>query len=136
MDRPADRDQGPLLVDAMNVIGSRANGWWHDPATAVRRFVAELQALAEAAPEQPVVVVVDGPPVDGLPEGRHGAVEVRYARRTGRDAADDRIVELVAEADGVAVVVTADRGLRDRVRELGAAVRGPRELLDHLGALP
>jgi hypothetical protein len=40
---------------------------------------------------------------------------------------DDRIVELVA-AEGAGrpvIVVTADRGLRDRVTALGAEVRGP-----------
>jgi uncharacterized protein YaiI (UPF0178 family) len=43
---------------------------------------------------------------------------------------DDTIVDLLRAADGgrVRAVVTADRGLRDRVIELGALVLGPRAL--------
>lgn len=51
-------------------------------------------------------------------------VEVVEAPGSG----DDRIVELVREADRGpdCVVVTADRGLRARVAALGAQVAGPR----------
>ena len=56
--------------------------------------------------------------------------------RGGRDAADDRIVELVG-ADpepGGLTVVTSDRELARRVRELGAQVIGAGELLRRLDA--
>ncbi|MEX2375217.1 MAG: NYN domain-containing protein [Dehalococcoidia bacterium] len=122
---------GTLYIDAMNVIGSRPDGWWHDRDAAVRRFVDDLQAYAEVAVTE-VVVVVDGRPSPGLPEGRHGAVEVRYAIGGGPGAADDRIVELVAAGGTATEVVTADRELRDRVQTLGARVLGPRALLDRL----
>jgi hypothetical protein len=51
---------------------------------------------------------------------------------------DDAIVAAVAGAGpaGDVTVVTADRGLRDRVQGLGAAVVGPRWLLDRLGSDP
>ena len=64
-----------------------------------------------------------------------------HATRRGRDAADDRIVALLAERSGVGApgsgadtVVTADRALRDRVRQLGAGILGPSVLLSELTA--
>jgi uncharacterized protein YaiI (UPF0178 family) len=68
-------------------------------------------------------VVFDRRPPD-LAAGRHGAVEVAFASRRGRDAADDEIVAMVAgdpEPAGERVV-TSDRRLAERVRDLGAAV--------------
>jgi predicted RNA-binding protein with PIN domain len=127
---------GRRIVDAMNVIGSRPTGWWRDRPAAVRRLVRRLQRLA-AADGRPITVVVDGYPLDGLAEGKHDGVEVLYASRAGRNAADDRIAEIVA-ADpnsGGLEVVTADRDLSDRVRRMGARVSGPGELLRQLDAL-
>ena len=114
-----------LIVDGMNVIGSRPDGWWRDRDGAKRRLVEALRAFADASGAD-VTVVLDGRALDGLPEGAHGAVEVRYAPRRGRDAADDRIVELVAadEEPSALTVVTSDAALRERVRALGAEVVG------------
>jgi len=125
-----------LVVDAMNVVGARPDGWWRDRAGAVRRLVGQLQDLAGET-DHPITVVVDGRPAPDLPEGEHDGVTVAYARRPGRDAADDRIVELLRtlpDLEDVAVV-TSDRGLADRVRSLGADVigaRGLRRVLDEL----
>lgn len=125
----------PLIVDAMNVIGSRPTGWWRDRDAAVRALADRLRAYAQAR-RIDVVLVVDGRPLDDLPEGAHGALDVRYARRPGRDAADDRIVELVDELanPAAATVVTADRELRRRVADRGTRSLGPRQLLDALEA--
>ena len=125
--------QGRLIVDAMNVIGSRPTGWWRDRDGAVRRLVARLQKLSD----RPVTVVVDGRPLADLPEGEHQGVRVIYASRPGRDAADDRIVELLdAEQDAPAFeVVTSDRALAERVRSRGGRVSGPQELLARLDRL-
>jgi predicted RNA-binding protein with PIN domain len=125
-----------VYVDAMNVIGSRPDGWWRDRDGAVRRLAARLQAFASHQDAE-VVLVVDGRPVTGLPDGPNGGILVRYARRSGRDAADDRIVELLGDRSGdlhdprggVAVVVTADRELGRRAQSSGAHVVGPRQLL-------
>jgi 8-oxo-dGTP diphosphatase len=54
-----------------------------------------------------------------------GRVRVVEARGSG----DDAIVALVRELPGRRVVVTADRELRDRCVEVGAAVLGPAWLL-------
>ena len=110
------------LVDGMNLIGSRPDRWWNDPDRAVRRLIGELERYAAATGDN-VTAVFDRRPPD-VEAGRHGAVEVAFASRRGRNAADHEIVELVA-ADpepGRLLVVTSDRQLAERVRDLGAVV--------------
>ena len=118
----------------MNVIGSRPDGWWRDRAGAARRLLADLQRLA-ASSDDDVTLVLEGRPLDDVPEGAHQGVEVLYARRPGRDAGDDRIVETVASAPdpSALVVVTSDRALAERARALGADVVGAGSLLTRLG---
>jgi predicted RNA-binding protein with PIN domain len=122
-----------LIVDGMNVIGSRPDGWWRDRDGAVRRLVAALDQPANVLGAQ-ITVVFDGRPLPDLPEGIYGQVTVRYATRRGPGAADDDIVQLVeADPDPAGLeVVTADARLRARVTALGATVSGPRALLDHI----
>jgi predicted RNA-binding protein with PIN domain len=128
-----------LVVDGMNVIGTRPDGWWRDRAGATRRLLTRLQALRRVTGE-PVTLVLDGRPLPDVPEGDHDDVRVLYARRGGRDAADDRLVEFVRDLDDTGdvtdvTVVTSDRGLRARAHELGATVVGAASLLadlDHL----
>jgi predicted RNA-binding protein with PIN domain len=106
------------LIDGMNVIGSRPTGWWRDRPRAMRELVEELERYAEATGDA-VTVVFDGRPHElGPPDG---LVEVVFASRRGRDAADDDIAELVA-GGSEAAVVTSDSGLSARVREHGAEV--------------
>ena len=109
-------DRERLVVDAMNVIGSRPTGWWRDRRGAMTRLVEELGRYAEGADED-VTVVLDSDPFDvGAP-----GLEVRFAGRA-RDAADDAIVEMLTghpQASSL-VVATSDRDLVRRARELGA----------------
>lgn len=122
-----------LLVDGNNVIGSVADGWWRDRPGAVRRLVARLQRLAATGADIEVVFDTRAP---DLPEGEHDGVIVRYATRRGRNAADERIVELVAARDASAIeVVTSDRDLADAVRALGATVTGAGSFLTRLDAV-
>lgn len=114
-----------LIVDGNNVIGARPDGWWRDRPGAVRRLLERLQRL-----DEPVVLVLDVPQAD-LSEGEHGNVTVRYATRRGRDAADDRIRELVVAG---ATVVTSDRALRRDVEAAGATVVGAGAFLARLDA--
>ena len=110
------------LVDGMNLIGSRPDRWWNDPDRAVRRLIGELDRYAAATGDE-VTAVFDRRPPDVEP-GRHGAVEVAFASRRGRDAADHEIVAMVAADPEPAgfLVVTSDRRLAERVRDLGALV--------------
>ena len=112
------------LVDASNVVGSRADGWWNNPAKADRRFLDELDAYARATGEE-VTVIFDRRLPDVAP-GRHGAVTVGFASRRGANGADDEIVALVdADPDPRHLrVVTSDRRLRERVEACGAPVNG------------
>ena len=110
------------LVDAMNVIGSRPDGWWRDRDAAARRLIEALRAL-----DGEVTVVLDA----GPPElaGRDGRFEVAIAPRRGRDAADDEIARrLAADPDPASItVVTSDAALAARAHALGAAVVGAGE---------
>ncbi len=114
-----------LVVDAMNVIGARPDGWWRDRAGAARRLVRNLERLARDRDER-VVVVLDGRPLPDLPEGERGDLLVLYAERPGPNAADRRIEEYVAADPDPAslLVVTSDADLARRVRALGARVEG------------
>ena len=124
-----------MVVDAMNVIGSRPDGWWRDRDGAVRRLVERTQALARQTSDD-ITVVADGRPLGDLPEGMHDGVQLLYARRGGRNAADDRIIELLEAMDGVSgvTVVTSDRDLSSRARDLGADVVGAKTFLERLDA--
>jgi uncharacterized protein YaiI (UPF0178 family) len=115
------------FIDAMNVIGSRPDGWWRDRDGAARRLIQQIRGWAQ----DPVTVVLDDGPDDLL--GTVGTVTVVRARRRGRNAADDEIVRLV-EGVSDAVVVTSDAELASRVRALGAEVMGAGSFLRTLGS--
>jgi hypothetical protein len=118
-----------LLVDAANVIGSRPTGWWRDRPGAARRFTESVRAsVREGRLEPPVVLVLEGRAQAGVDEGDLDGVEVVHAIGEG----DDTIASIARVRPGT-VVVTADRALAERVRAVGAEVRGPRWLLDRLG---
>jgi predicted RNA-binding protein with PIN domain len=109
------------LVDGMNVVGARPDGWWRDRGAAMARLAAALDAFARETGE-PVTVVFDGRPRDlGA-----GGVDVRFASRSGPNAADDDIAALAAaDADPPSLrVVTSDATLADRVGAAGAEVIG------------
>jgi rRNA-processing protein FCF1 len=112
-----------LIVDAANVMGSTPDGWWRDRRGAAERLRDRLARATDAdLAAAEIVLVVEGKArgVQSIPR-----VLVRDAPASG----DDAIVELVrAAGDRPVSVVTADRGLRERVRALGAGVRGPRSL--------
>jgi predicted RNA-binding protein with PIN domain len=108
------------LVDGMNVIGSRPDGWWRDRTGAMRTLVERLERFAAERSEE-VAVVLDGRPRELGPAGR---VEVAFAERRGPNAADDAIAERVAADPAPAElrVVTSDRALADAARGAGAVV--------------
>jgi predicted RNA-binding protein with PIN domain len=111
-----------LLVDGMNLLGTRPDGWWRDRPRAIARLAAELDRVAAAVGDD-VCVVFDGAPVP-LPALEHA--DVRFASRRGRNAADDDIAAKAASDRDPAslVVVTSDAALAERVRAAGARVQG------------
>jgi len=137
-----------VIVDTANVVGSRADGWWHDRLGAARRLRDELgpvardgidasllpggtAGLAGLFPE--ITLVVEGaarPLADERVADDHwweGAVRVLAAPRDG----DTTVVEAAQEAAAAGrptVVVSADRGLRARLGDSAQRV-GPNWLL-------
>ena len=112
------------LIDGMNVIGSRPDGWWRDLDSAVGRLAGCLASWM-AAEGVDATVVFDGRPPPGLDELDLGGLEIAFAGK-GR-AADDEIVRRVGiDPDPASVtVVTSDRPLAARARAAGAgAVTG------------
>ena len=108
------------VVDAVNVIGSRPDGWWRDRAGAIERLAAQLDRWAERSGER-VTVMLERRPRRPLPVE---LVEVEWAPEPGRDAADREIVRRLGEwiGEGEVTVVTSDRDLAAKAREAGAAV--------------
>ena len=98
------------IVDGNNVMGSRPDGWWRDRHGAQRRLVARLETFAEAR-DEPVTVIFDGRAHDA---GGGLRVAVRFARRSGRDAADDDVAAVVARHPDAVVVEGGDVGCRAR----------------------
>ena len=109
-----------VVVDGANVVGSVPDGWWRDRRGAAIRLRDRLRGYPE--PVEMVLVV------EGAARGVASVPGVRVESAPG--SGDDRIVELVRdEGSGRrCLVVTADRGLRARVTELGAEVAGPRAM--------
>ena len=117
-----------LVIDAANVIGSRPTGWWRDRPGAARRFTEQVRATVTAgALDPPVTLVLEGQSRAGADEGTADGVEVVHARGEGDDT-----IAAMAEQHADVTVVTADRGLAERVRAAGGEVVGPSWLLDRL----
>jgi hypothetical protein len=145
-----------MIVDGANVMGSRADGWWHDRAGAMARLHGELAALAargipgtvpggEGSPGERDASRTGGsgagvagdrwfPDILLVVEGRARAVLDLVSETPGvqvvaaRGEGDDDIAGLAGQLPGQRIVVTADRELRRRCEAAGAVVMGPRWL--------
>ena len=129
-----------LVVDVANVLGSRPDGWWRDRAGATGRLLDELGAGMPRTLELPAADSAPPAAAFGWVARAHAVIEgaARAAEHSGPfevhrapGSGDDAIVELATELDGGprrVVVVTADRGLRDRLPG-NVLVVGPRTLL-------
>ena len=115
------------IVDGMNVIGSRPDGWWRDRDRAMAALVSRLEQWKK--PGDDVTVVFERPP---SPPIESSVVAVTHAPRAAANAADDEIVRLVQAADDPAglCVATSDRMLVERVTALGASVYPAQRLRD------
>ena len=130
-----------VVLDVANIVGARAeHGWWKDRAGAAAKLIAEVEALntggLRAVPDRlphlerwfPRLTAV----VEGAARGTAPLPGVSVIAASG--SGDDAIVAAVRDAlpwEHV-LVVTADRGLRERVTSLGATVTGPKWLLSQL----
>lgn len=122
------------IVDAMNVIGSRPDGWWKDRRRALVRLVDQLDHWASGENQQ-VTVVFERPM---SPPIRSAVVATAHAPAAGANSADDEIVRLVLgdERPDEITVVTSDITLVERVRAAGASTYPAarfRDLIDPRG---
>jgi predicted RNA-binding protein with PIN domain len=110
------------IVDGMNVIGSRPDGWWRDRDRAMLGLVDLLERWA-AADGEDVTVVFERPP---RPPIRSTVITVAHAPKPRANSADDEIVRLVRAdpAPGAIRVVTSDHTLTTLVHAAGASVEG------------
>jgi predicted RNA-binding protein with PIN domain len=108
------------IVDAMNVIGTRPDGWWKDRHGAMVRLVDQLERFVAATGDD-VTVVFERPP---SPPIMSPVVEIASAPKARPNAADDEIVRLLKQhPDPEEVrVVTSDRALADLARFLNATI--------------
>jgi uncharacterized protein YaiI (UPF0178 family) len=95
-------------------------------------WVEKLDRWADGVDGDHVTVVFERPPARAIQTSR---IEVTHAPRAAANSADDEIVRLVQADEGAQEirVVTSDKGLADRVRNLGASVYPAerfRELVD------
>ncbi|MCV7260885.1 NYN domain-containing protein [Mycobacterium shimoidei] len=119
------------IVDGMNVIGSRPDGWWQDRSAAMVALVESLDRWAAVNGERVTVVFERPLAISSV------VVEVAFAPAAGATSADDEIVRLVGvdSRPEEICVVTSDKGLTMRVRGLGAVVhpaQGFRDLVERL----
>ncbi|WP_423923962.1 NUDIX domain-containing protein [Frigoribacterium sp. 2-23] len=145
-----------VVVDAANVVGSRPDGWWRDRVGATGRVIDLLEAqrpagvpaawfdgsdsVGESIPGTPsrwwpgLSVVVEGQ-ARQVADRPASPIDIVRAAGSGDDAVVERVAALRTHAvPSRIVVVTADRGLRDRVEAEGAVVVGPGRLLGSAGA--
>jgi predicted RNA-binding protein with PIN domain len=83
------------IVDAMNVIGTRPNGWWKNRRRAMVGLVDQLERWASAEGHH-VIVVFERPT---SPPIRLSVIEIGHAPNAGANSADDEIVRLIRADD-------------------------------------
>lgn len=130
------------VVDVANVLGSRSNGWWRDRAGYTSALLGDLAAAVPCAlaPDSTsdaggtwlarTTVVVEG-------AAKKAESPASLVRVDAPGEGDDTIVDVasaeLASADPCNVlVVTSDRGLRDRL-PAGISVLGSGGFLSRLG---
>src|ERR1700758_5046152 len=100
------------IVDAMNVIGTRPDGWWKNRRRAMVGLVDQLERWASTEGDD-VTVVFEQPM---SPPIRSAVIEIAHAPRAATNSADDEIVRLVRadQQPHEIMVATSDTALADR----------------------
>lgn len=108
------------VVDGMNVIGTRPDGWWKDRDAAMAHLVDRLERWSAATGAE-VTVVFERKPNPPL---HSPVIEVAHAPKPRPNSADDEILRrLRADPDpGSIRVVTSDNLLSHLAFGLGATV--------------
>ncbi len=116
-----------LLVDGLNLLGARPDGWWRDRPAAMERLVGRLDAAGKELGER-IIVVFDGREHRRVSDAATGRVEVRFAPG-GPDAADKAIAAIVRESKAPerTLVVSSDKRLRNSVKAAGGQSVGAGE---------
>lgn len=133
-----------LIVDMANLVGSRPDGWWRDRVGAAERMLDALEAglprtmtLRGAGGAAggfgwttQVIAVVEGKAKAvgerGAADGAGTSIDLERAPGSG----DDTIAACAHGVwGGITAVVTADRGLQDRLPD-DAVVIAPRRVLE------
>ena len=115
------------LIDGMNVIGSRPNGWWRDRRGAIHQFTQRVAKFVALSGDSATVVF------DGKPFSLPAEVDVVFAPG-GPDAADDVIMGILSNdlEPFTVTVVTSDRQLARRVHDRGVETLTASAFLRHL----
>lgn len=136
-----------LVVDAANVVGSVPDGWWRDRSGAAERLLIGLAESIGRTVPGPDGTEIELAAITAVLEGaarsaggdNHAGLTVVRAAGSGDDAILESVVGLCAGSAGAApvppehvLVVTADRGLRERLPD-GVATSGPGWLNRSLG---
>ena len=118
------------LVDAMNVIGTRPDGWWRDRDAAMARLVDRLERWS-AATGHDVTVVFERRPSPPL---RSPVIEIAHAPKPGPNSGDNEIIRILeSESDPSETrVVTSDNLLAYRANALAALVEPAAQFRDRI----
>ncbi|MCL8026612.1 hypothetical protein [Nocardioides bruguierae] len=120
-----------VVIDAANVVGAKADGWWKDRAGAAVRLHEAL--LVADVPGEEIVLVLEGGAKAGVKPGKDAHVRVVHAPKDGDSTILAEARKRVEKGRRV-LAVTADRALGANLHGVGADVVGPTWLLDRLGS--
>ena len=118
------------IVDGMNVIGTRPDGWWKNRDAAMAKLVDRLERWAARYGDD-ITVVFERKPNPPL---RSTVIEIAHAPRPGPNSGDNEIIRRVEDdKDPSSIrVVTSDNLLAHRVYGLGANVEPAASFRDRI----
>lgn len=107
-----------VLLDTANVLGSRPNGWWKDRSGATSSLLASLSAALPRTVELPDGGFAWLERIEAVLEGEAKAAQFEDPRIPiihAPGSGDDELARRANEGDTPTALVTADRGLRNRL---------------------
>ena len=118
------------IVDGMNVIGTRPDGWWKDRDSAMRHLVDRLERWV-ATTGHDVTVVFERKPNPPL---NSTVINVAHAPKPGPNSGDNEIIRILKEDPDPAEirVITSDNLLAHRAYALGAFVEPSASFRDRI----